>query len=277
VNIRIEDFGNLCDLIYRKSGMHYETNQMYFVARRVEKRCTEIGIENVSEYIRYLRFMDTGNVEFQNLVELLTVNESYFFRDFPQLLAFAEHSLQEVSARKAAIRDRNIKIWSAGCSTGDEPYTLAIILREMLEDLDTWSLQVLASDIDREVLKYAINGVYDERHLRDVPKDYLKRHFIEVSKETYRVSQELKKLVKFNQVNLSDKDEVRQHKGFDFIFSRNVLIYFDDALRKRLVDYYYMALNPGGYLFLGSSESIARISTAFKIKKMGGYLVYYKD
>ena len=190
--------------------------------------------------------------------------------------AFAEHSLSEVYTRKAANRDRNLKIWSAGCSTGDEPYTLAIILREMLEDLDTWNLQVLASDIDREVLKYAVDGVYDQRHLRDVPLDYLQRHFNEESRGIYRVSKEIKKMVKFNQLNLSDKDELRQHKGFDFIFSRNVLIYFDDALRKRLVDYYYMALNPGGYLFLGSSESIARISTAFKIKKVGGYLVYYK-
>lgn len=235
-----------------------------------------LNVETVSEYIRILRFSDPNNSEFQKLTDLLTINETYFFRDFPQLQAFGEHCLPEVAAKKAAAGDRTLRIWSAGCSTGEEPYTLALILLEMLDDAEKWKIFISAGDIDLTALEKAGKGLYGTRSLRDVPPEYLHRYFHETEGEFYNISEKIKKMVEFEHINLSEKEEIRKKRGFDFIFCRNVLIYFDDMSRKRLVDQFYVALNPGGYIFLGSSESIGRISTAFIIKRMGGYIVYSK-
>lgn len=275
-NITASEFEALSDFIYRKTGIRFEPKKLYFVSKRIQKRMEALGIQTVSEYIRMLRFADPVNQEFQRLTDLLTINETYFFRDFPQLQAFAEHCLFEVAEKKAAKGDRKLSIWSAGCSTGEEPYTLAIILLEMLDDLSEWNIQILGSDIDLTALSKARRAVYESRSLRDVPGAYLKRHFEQKPDGSHKVSREIRNMVRFERINLSDKDDIRKKRGFDFIFCRNVLIYFDDVSRKRLVDQFYVALNPEGFIFLGSSESVGRISTAFKIKRAGGYIVYYK-
>jgi chemotaxis protein methyltransferase CheR len=270
------EFEALSEFIYRKTGIRFEWRKLYFISKRIQKRMDALSVETVSEYIRILRFSDPDNSEFQKLTDLLTINETYFFRDFPQLQAFGEHCLSEVAEKKTAAGDRTLRIWSAGCSTGEEPYTLAIILLEMLEEAEKWKIVISAGDIDLTALEKARKGVYGARSLRDAPPEYLRRHFNEIGDESYKISEKIKKLVEFEHINLSEKEAIRKKKGFDFIFCRNVLIYFDDMSRKRLVDQFYVALNPGGYIFLGSSESIGRISTAFIIKRMGGYIVYSK-
>ncbi len=272
----MDDFEILADFIYRRAGIRFESKKIYFLSKRIQKRMDRLGIESSSDYVRMLRFSDPKGEEFQQLVNLLTVNETYFFRDFSQLQAFAEHCLQELCERKASRGEKSLKIWSAGCSTGEEPYTLAIILQEMLDDFRDWVVDILAGDIDQVVLERARQAVYETRSIRDVPPEYLDRHFQKKSDGSYKVSQAIKKMVRFEHINLSDKETVRKHKGFDFIFCRNVLIYFDDVSRKQLVDYFYTALNPGGFIFLGSSESVGRITTGFKLKRSGGHLVYYK-
>lgn len=275
-NITADEFSYLTDFIYQKTGIRYETKKHYFLSKRIEKRMEALGLESVGEYIRILRFADPISQEFQRLVDLLTINETYFFRDFPQLQAFAEHCLQEVVERKKQLQDRKLRIWSAACSTGEEPYTLAIILREMIDDIETWDIAIDAADIDLSVLKKAEGAVYDDRSIRDVPRAYLTQYFQKQKDGTYRLQKKITDMVAFEHINLADKTAIRRKRDFDFIFCRNLLIYFDDMSRKRLVDQFYVALNSGGYIFLGSSESIGRISTAFKIKRMGGYIVYYK-
>jgi len=275
--ITIDEFEQLSLFIYRMTGIRFESKKLYFISKRVEKRMELLGIETVSEYIKKLRFSDPDNEEFQHLTDLVTINETYFFRDFPQLQAFAEHALPDLIQRKAARGDHTLKIWSAGCSTGEEPYTLAIILLEMLDNFDNWNIEIIASDINLKILDKAEKGIYMQRSIRDVPPEYLQHHFHKKEDELYSVSKEIRKMVQFEHLNLTDKAALRKKKGFDFIFCRNVIIYFDDISRKNLVDQFYIALNQGGYIFLGSSESIGRISTAFKIKRAGGYLVYYKD
>ncbi len=274
-NITSGELEVLIDLIYRKTGIRFEEKKLYFISKRIEKRMNALGMEKFSEYLRLLRFSDRDNHEFQQLTDLLTINETYFFRDFPQMEVFAEQCLLEVSEKKAKAGRRSLRIWSAGCSTGEEPYTLAIILSEMLDDVSEWDIKITAGDIDTNALEKAKRGVYEIRSVRDVPPEYLSKYF-KVSGGLYMVKDQIRNMVQFEHVNLSDKNQIRQKMGFDFIFCRNLLIYFDDISRKRLVDQFYVALNPGGYIFLGSSESVGRINTAFKLKKVGGHIVYYK-
>lgn len=276
IAITADEFEILTDWIYRKTGIRYEVKKRYFLTKRIEKRMDALGLTSVTEYIRTLRFADPRSQELQRLIDLLTINETYFFRDFSQLQAFGEHCLMEIVAGKAEAGERRLRVWSAGCSTGEEPYTLGIIIREMVDDIDAWEVTIEAGDIDRSVLEKARAGIYEPRSLRDLPAVYLERYFHKLPNDTYRINKTIRDMVTFEHINLSDKVAIRQKRGFDFIFCRNLLIYFDDVSRKRLVDQLYVALNPSGYIFLGASESIGRISTAFRIKRMGGYIVYCK-
>jgi chemotaxis protein methyltransferase CheR len=275
----LREFVELRKLIYAKSGIHLGDEKVYFLKRRVEKRMEELGIEDPEEYLSYLRFFDRQGRELQELIEEVTVNETYFFREFPQLQAFAEHCLPDVLERKKkSLLSTRLRLLSAGCSTGEEAYTLAIILREMVEGVDSLLAKIVAVDIDRKALDKALLGIYDTRSVRDVPRVYLERYFDKLGNGTYRVKNTLRDLVTFKQVNLADRDEILSLgiASFDFIFCRNVLIYFSDEVRRRVVENFYLMLQPGGYIFLGHSESLSRISTAFALRRMGGYLVYQK-
>ncbi|MBF0258863.1 MAG: protein-glutamate O-methyltransferase CheR, partial [Desulfamplus sp.] len=206
-SMNINEFEVLTGFIYRKTGIRLESQKLYFLSTRINKRIESIKAESVSDYIRILRFGDPGGREFQELINLLTVNETYFFRDFPQLQAFAEQSLDEVITRKMAEKDRKLKIWSAPCSSGEEPYTLAIILHAMLDNINAWEVEIIASDIDQTILGKARKGIYDERRLRDMPPEYLTRFFDRKSDKLYQVKPEIKKMVKFEHVNLSESND----------------------------------------------------------------------
>jgi len=277
LNIGIDDFGSLSDFVYRKAGIRFEAKKLYFLSKRIQRRMQDLGIATASEYIRNLRFSDPNGIEFQNLINLLTVNETYFFRDFPQLQSFAEHCLPELAARKASRGDTVLRILSAGCSTGEEPYTLAIILLEMLDNIKGWKVEILACDIDLNVLGKARRAVYETRSVKDVPPEYLPRYFNKNPEGSYSLKNEVKRMVRFEHMNLAEKGMLRRQGTFDFVFCRNVLIYFDDVSRKQMVDRFYVALDPRGYIFLGSSESVGRITTGFGIRRAGGHLVYYKE
>jgi len=274
MHINSDDFNDLTDFIYKKSGIKFESKKMYFINKRVDKRLTDLGMESVREYMRFLKFKDNGE-ELQELMNLLTVNETYFFREFNTLEAFAEHAMQEIAEEKAARGDRTLRIWSAGCSTGEEPYTLAIILREMLDNVNNWDVNILASDIDEVVLEKARNARYDDRSIKDVPAEYYKKYF-EFSGGKHVPIKKVRDMVTFDHLNLMDRMSMRKKRGFDFVFCRNVLIYFDEISRKQVVDHFYISLNRGGYIFLGHSESVGRITTAFKMKRFGSNVVYYK-
>lgn len=271
-----DEFQKIADLIYKKAGIRFEPKKEYFLSKRIAKRMQELGLETPMEYIRLLRFADSNGREMQNLINLLTVNETYFFRDFPQLQTFAEHCLYDVCEKKLSVGDRSLKIWSAGCSTGEEPYTLSIILHEMLEGMDSWNVQIDATDIDEVVLQKASEAVYERRSVKDVPSEYLQKYFVCFG-DKYIVKDKIKSIVRLEHLNLSDTLALRKKRGYDFIFCRNVLIYFDEVSRKKVVDHFYIALNKGGYIFLSSSESLSRITTTFKLKRLGGNLVYTKE
>jgi len=246
------------------------------VKKRLHQRMEAGGFDRVEDYIRHLKIFDPQGREFQQLMNLLTVNETYFFREFSQLQVFAESCLQEVIEHKIQTNNRTIKILCAGCSSGEEPYTLGIILREMIEQFSSWEVFIKAIDIDENILVAARKGVYDQRSIKDVPPPYLQRYFTVPSSGKYAIDQDIKDMVVFEHLNLMDRRALRYEEDYDFVFCRNVLIYFDDVSRKQVVDKFYGLLRSGGYIFLGHAESLSRISSAFKIRRLSNHIVYQR-
>jgi len=265
-----ELFDKFIKLIYKRTGIYYEYNKKYFVQKRIEKRSEVLEIESLNEYYIILKFSEDSS-EFDKLINDLTVNETYFFRDFPQLQNFADDILPIVAKEKE--NKKKIKIWCAACSTGEEAYTLSIILNEMLENPEEWELQILASDINTEVLQSARIGLYDSRALRDVPPVYLDKYFTK-RHDKYLINLSVRKPITFKRINLMDENQINSISGFDFVFCRNCLIYFDDQSRKNVLSSFYETLNPGGFVFLGHSESVGRISSAYKVQRIGDTIVY---
>ncbi|WP_054695991.1 CheR family methyltransferase [Syntrophomonas palmitatica] len=276
MDLPLEYFIKLRNLIYERTGINYEENKIYYIKKRLQQRMQACEIDDVEQYIKHLKLFDRGGKEFQELINLLTVNETYFFREFSQLQVFAESCLDEVVNAKKSGGANTLKVLCAGCSTGEEAYTLAIILREMIDDYKRWNLLVKAIDIDENVLARARRGIYDKRSVKDVPESYLNRYFKKPVPGEYHVVPEIKEMVLFEHVNLMDRRALRAEDGYDFVFCRNVLIYFDDVSRKQVVDKFYGVLNRGGFIFLGHAESLSRMSTSFKIKRIQDHIVYQK-
>lgn len=265
-----ELYDKFVKLIYKKIGLSYEYSKKYYVQKRLERRAQLFEMETLNEYYTMIKFSSDSS-EFYNLINDLTVNETYFFRDFPQLRNFAEDVLPIFEKERQV--EKRVKIWCAACSTGEEAYTLSIILLEMLEKPEEWEIQILASDINTEVLQSAKMGLYESRAIRDVPPEYLEKYFTK-RHDTYQINPSVRKLVSFKRINLMDKDAMGNINGCDFIFCRNCLIYFDEESRRSVVSSFYEALNPGGYVFLGHSESVGRISSDYILKRIGDTIIY---
>jgi chemotaxis protein methyltransferase CheR len=259
-------------LIYKTTGMLFEVKKDYYLNTRLLERMGETGAESFSEYYKDLVFDSQGS-ELQKLVESITINETYFFRDFPQLQGFAEKVLPAYLEQKTKLGSNDLRIWSAACSTGEEAYTLSIILQEMIDHYSSWKASIHATDVDRNVLDHARNGVYGERSMKDTPNEYRSKYFSNKNNQ-WQALDKAKAPISFSQLNFVDRQAMRKMRGFDFVFCRNVLIYFDDDSRKKVVESLYDSLLPGGYLFLGHSESIGRISAAFELQNIGGFLCY---
>jgi chemotaxis protein methyltransferase CheR len=277
MTLALKDFATIRDEVYRKLGLYFEDTKVYFIQKRIEKRMETMAVKSFADYGFLLRFGDKEGKEMQALANLITTNETYMFREFEQLQAFADHCLPMVLKPREAANDRTLRIWSAGCSSGEEPYTLAIILKEVMHDHRLWDINIKATDIDQVRLEMARRAVYDERSVHEVPPEYFDRHLTRLAAGYFGIKPETTKLVELQHLNLSDRVAMRGMRQFDFIFCRNVLIYFDEVSRKAVVDHFYNALKPGGFIFLGHSESIGRISTAFKLLRLGPHLVYRKE
>lgn len=275
--LALQDFAAIRDEVYRQLGLFFEDSKVYFIQKRIEKRMEIRGVESFADYAFLLRYGDKRGAEMQALANLITTNETYMFREFDQLRAFADHCLPIILTAREKANDRRMRIWSAGCSSGEEPYTLAIILKEVMHDFASWDIKIKATDIDQVRLEMARRAIYDERSVKDVPADYFDRHIVRLPAGQYAIRPETARSVEIEHLNLHDRLAMRGMRQFDFIFCRNVLIYFDDASRKAVVDHFYNALRPGGFIFLGHAESVGRISTAFQLLRVGQHLVYRKE
>lgn len=266
-----EEYVLLIDFIKNKTGLSYDEKKRYYVEKRIRDRMRATDHESFQDYFRYL-LNDLSGRELQLLLNHLTVNETYFFREYEQLKCFAEEALPEIVANTA--ERETVKVWSAGCSTGEEAYTLAIILLEMLGKDDP-DFEVHATDINSEVLLKARLGIYEERSVRDVPEVYLNRYFTRTGGR-YAVVPFVKDKVHFYQINLKDRKQVGRMRDFHAIFCRNVLIYFDDLGRREVALYFYESLLPKGFIFLGHSESMSRILPVFRVRKFKNAIIYQK-
>ncbi len=275
-DLSVEQFQKLSQQIYQKLGLRFDEKKIYFLKTRVAKRMTALGLTDPREYMFKLSYADPLGEEMQALANLVTTNETYMFREYDQLQAFANYCLPEVLSAKQARGERTLRIWSAGCSSGEEPYTLAMIVQDVFPQAHSWDCGIVATDIDENMLQHVVAARYGARSVGEVPDEYRAKYLIEDG-DGWIVRRRTAALVEACHLNLNDRMAMRAMRGFDFIFCRNVLIYFDDLSRKAVVDHFYNALNPGGYIFLGHSESVGRVNTAFKLKRFENHLVYVKE
>lgn len=276
VEMSLDEFKMMRDFIHEKSGMYFAENKMYLVRNRLQKRMAELDIKTVRDYFYHVKY-DVSLAEFHKLMALVTTNETSFFRNEPQLMCFSSEVLTQLINEKMKTRGpQAIRIWSAGCSTGEEPYTLAIIILEQLKSLAGWHVEIIANDISEQVLRKARRGEYAGATLRNVKPDILNRYFTKTG-DMYRVNPEVKALVKFTHMNLNDPRKISVMSGLDIVFCRNVMIYFSDEVKKQLVRGFFNALRPGGYFYIGHAETLHGISKAFKLAYFKHALVYQKE
>ncbi len=233
----------------------------------------ELNLKTVRDYCRYI-FLDKSGKELEELVNLIIISETYFFRDYTQLQFLAETLLPLITAEKS--RQKQLNILSAGCSTGEEPYTLAIILEEMLDEPNTWNIRLDGIDINTKSLRKGEEGIYTNHALRETPYQYRDSYFSKQATDTYVLAPEIKKMVRFSRMNLFDKAQVATLCSYDLVFCRNVLIYFDRQSAGQVMEHFYEIMNPGAFIFLGSAESVGRLSSLFTMIRFGKSFAYRK-
>jgi chemotaxis protein methyltransferase CheR len=271
-----EEFVMIRDFIHEKSGIFFPENKMYLVKNRLVRRMAELGMKAYRDYFYNVKY-DTSLKEFHQLMNLITTNETSFFRNEPQLLSFSEEVLPQLIEQKQKGKGgRTLKIWSAGCSTGEEPYTLAMIILDKLTSVTGWNVEIIANDISEQALRQARKGEYAGITLRNMKTTHL-TCYLTKEDDTYRVNPDVKSLVKFSHLNLNDSRQLPLYSNFDAIFCRNVMIYFSVEVKKKLVRGFYNALRPGGYFYIGHSETLHGISKAFKLVYLKNALVYQKE
>ncbi len=270
------EFENLRDFIYAQCGIFIADNRKYLLENRLGNRLKNLNLKNFDEYYNFLRFDGNRAREMKKLFEVITTNETSFYRNPPQLRVFQEQVLSEVLAG-CRMNGKKLRIWSAGCSTGEEPYTISMILHELLKaQIGSWDIKITANDLSERVLESARKGVYNDYTLRTTPKDIAQRYF-DMDNGTNTIKPEVKKLVSFGQINLKDKAQIKRIERSQIVFCRNVIIYFDDEMKKRVINSYYDNLLPGGYLIIGHSESLHNITRAFKPIHFPGAIIYKKE
>ena len=277
LKITNEEFIQLRDYIYEQCGIYIAETRKYLVENRLSNRLKELNLKNFGEYYYYLRFDVNRRAEMTKLFEVITTNETSFYRNPPQLQVFQDKVLKAELEKLRAARTRKLRIWSAGCSTGEEPYTLAMILHEVLKtELPTWDIKITANDLSEAVLASARKGIYGDYALRTTPPDIIARYFKKEG-NNYHVDPKLKHLISFGPINLSDKMMLKRVERSHIIFCRNVIIYFDDEMKRQVIESFYDNLLPGGCLLIGHSESLHNISRAFKPEHHVGTIVYRKE
>jgi chemotaxis protein methyltransferase CheR len=266
------DFLRFRDFFYRKTGIFFENGKRYFVDKRLLQRMEATGHAQFRSYFSLIRFQ-ASQEELQTLINLMTVNETYFFREDYQFQCMVNSILNEILRHH---KKQLLRIWSMPCSSGEEAYSIALYLLEYWDQINHIDVELVASDIDSQILKAAQRGIYSRRAVQYLPDTLLKRHFTVLAEQQFQVSDDLRESIHFTQVNLTDTEQTRRYRGFDLIFCRNLLIYFDDASRRQAIEALFDALNPGGFIFLGHSESMSRISSLFQVRKFPDAIAYQR-
>lgn len=251
-------------IVYEKCGINLTPGKEELVKSRLVKRLQALDLHNFDEYLQFVK-QDLSGKELAQMLDVLTTNKTYFYRES----AHFEYLCQEILPNW---RQQKLRIWSAGCSSGEEPYTVGALLREHLKGIDRHDVRILATDLSMRVLERAKNANYAAENFNEMPPALLQKHFTLISQNprTYRVNENVRKLVTFARLNLLSDWPMRG--PFDVIFCRNVMIYFDLPTRERLVNRYWKLLAPGGYLFIGHSESLNGINHQYHYIQPAAYM-----
>jgi chemotaxis protein methyltransferase CheR len=272
VRLRPEEFRVLRGLFSDRIGVSFGNEARFAVERRLRERLAALDLTTFAEYCEHLRYSPGADAEWEEAIDLCTTNETYFFREDYQLRSF-QSELLPMLAEQAKGR-RRLSIWSAGCSTGEEAYTIAILVHESGLFRD-WDVRIYGSDVSKRCVAAARAGVYGPSAFRATPPEIQSAYFVEKA-DGFHVVERIRSLCHFGQMNLLDAERVRLVGRADAVFCRNVLIYFDGPARKRVIDAFLERLYPGGVLLLGHSESLLNVTTAFELLHLKEDLVYRK-
>jgi len=264
IELNEEHFKKVSQLVYRFSGINLKDGKEALVRARLMKRLRALGMGSFEEYLKYIE-SDRGGEELGRMIDVMTTNKTFFFREVEHFNYLCEKILPE-------LKDQSLRFWSAACSSGEEPFSLAILLMENLPHIKSRDVRILATDISAKMLDKARRAVYEEGTLRDVPRLLLQKYFIKHRKQhplAYQVKDNVSSMVQLAWLNLMDSWPMRG--PFNVIFCRNVMIYFDSPTQQNLINRFWELLEPGGYLFVGHSESLSAISHKFQYIRPATY------
>jgi chemotaxis protein methyltransferase CheR len=265
------------DLVYKVSGIYKAEEKLYLLADGCGRRMKLLGSRSPRDYWDHLTAHPSRDGELRQLLNEITIGETCLFRSQPQLDALRKVILPEIVSEKAKQITKRIRIWSAGCSTGEESYTLAMNMLEENEHLlKGWTVEILATDLNDRSVETAKAGIYGDYALRNTSDYYKLKYFLPVDERKLQVRPEVKKLISFSRLNLQDDSKMLFMKGMDLILCCNVLIYFDGASKAKVISHFFSNLNFGGYFFLGTSESLMKLNDQFHLVHFPGTIAYWK-
>jgi chemotaxis protein methyltransferase CheR len=269
-----DEFRLLRDFVYQHCGLNFTEDSKYLLEKRLGKRLQKHNLKSFKDYYYFLRYNPNKDQELSEVIDQLTTNETYFFREDFQLRAFVEDILPEIRMRKEPQAKKTLRIWSAGCSSGEEPYTIAMLLLDQ-PWLKSWRVEVIGTDISQRVLHMAREGVYGEASFRNTEALHKERFFTEHAGKL-RINDEVRNLVTISHLNLFDSSRIALLGKMDVIFCRNVIIYFDQTGKRSVIENFFQRLASEGFLLLGHSESLINLSTAFQLRHFKHDMVYQK-
>jgi len=265
-------FRLLRDAIYRRSGLWFSDSAKYLLQKRLSPRARDLNFDSFQKYYYFLQYDPRAEAEFDEIYDVVTTKETYFFREASQMTAFVEEIVPDILSRKGI---KKIRVWSAGCSTGEEPYSIAMLLQES-RLFDRVSFDIFASDISQQVLVRARKGQYREASFRVTDPNIRDKYFTREDDGSWRIHDDIRNRVSFGRLNLYDEPRVSLLGAVDVVFCRNVIIYFDDASKRTVIGGFFNRIVDGGYLLLGHSESLISLSTQFKLVHLRNDMVYQK-
>lgn len=269
------DLVRLRDLVYQVAGIFHPDNKLRLLLDRCSRRMKELKVTTLREYFDCLTVKPIRQAELLALLNEITIGETCFFRNQPQLDALRQIIVPKMIEAKAKMPLRRLRIWSAGCSTGEEPYTLSMLLREEPR-LKDWTVEIIATDLNERSLTHARNAIYGTYSTRNLTAFYRQKYFLPAAGDQLQVQPAARTNISFTRVNLSDDARMTFMKSLDVIFCCNVLIYFDLTSKRRVIQHFYNNLLPHGYLFLGHSESLYGVSDDFRLVHLPGATAYVK-
>lgn len=271
-----DEFEILRGLIRDHSGIWLNDHQVRFLALRLKERMASRGLSSVRDYVRLLQYDPAGPEEMDRLVDTVAVKETYFFRESDQLFTFRDELLPQILTDTGKRGAPELTLWSCGCSTGEEPYSIAMLLADVLKGPAAAQVHILATDLSETVLTFAQQALYDSYTLRKEASHYIDTYFHREADGRYRVHERIRRMVRFERVNLMDEAAIRAIRNMDGVFCRNVLMYFDQASKERAAAHLYAALKQGGYALLWHAESFRWVPMPFEPVRCGDGVVYRK-